>query len=314
MYRRCAFAVVFIQFIALAATAQDASSLIAEGDAWLQKGEYQKALGRYDEAVKVSPTAMSYVARARALYAMDHLDGYLMDVERALRMDSTIAEAHVQRAIYALRSQDQRRAVRHCNSALALDLSPVLRPHALIARGIALADLGRRAEAIADLRAGLELDPHDVEALGTLARMLDATGDHAEALPLLERLCELEPNDPGHWTNRGFELARLGRHDEALLIYDRALDLDRDEPLALSNKAASLLAMGREDEAMKNVQRSLRVYPANPFALRTRAMLYVKKGEIEKACEDLHLTRVLGGVPDVDTLISRHCSQLTPKR
>ena len=90
--------------------------------------------------------------------------------------------------------------------------------------------------------------------------------------------------------------------------------LDKDEPTVLSNRANALLQLGREKEALDDVQRSLRSYPANAFALRTRGILLSRKGEKEKACSDLNLARILGGVQDIDQLIEQNCSGITPQR
>ena len=93
-----------------------------------------------------------------------------------------------------------------------------------------------------------------------------------------------------------------------------ALGIDRDEPVALSNRASALMNLGRNDEALKDVDRSLRYYPANAYALRTRALLRLRKGLLEKACADLSLARILGGVEDVDALIQEHCSSVPERR
>lgn len=308
---------IFLHSIILftaAARAQDAASLIARGDSLLMAGQVQQALTSYDIAAEIDPGARSHVARARALYLLDHMDAFILEVELALRLDSTNAEAHYQRALYAMRGQDHRRAERECTSALAHGARDPLRREALLLRGEARAAMGRNAEALSDLEEGMTGDARDTEAMVLFSRLLDANGRHEESLAILQRLCELEPKEVGHWINRGFELAALGRHEEAIAMYDAALALDKDEPVALSDRAHSLMQLGRDAEALKNVERSLRFYPANAFALRTRGALLLKKGEREKACADLSLARVLGGVDDVDAMIREHCGGLTTGR
>lgn len=314
MLPRILLALFTLGVLSAPALAQDADRLIADGDSLLAQGDPQKALGSYDAALRARPDARSRVARARALYALDHLDSYLLDVETALRLDSTLPEAHYQRAIYALRSQDHQRAIRHCDSALRHGATGPLRAKTLVCRGEALAEVGRNEEALEDLRQGIDTTAMTQDGMATLARLLDANGRYAEALPILERLCELDPKDVSHWTNRGFELAMLGRHKEALAIYDKALEIDKDEPVALSDRAFSLMMLGRKDEAMKNVERSLRYYPSNAFALRTHGILLAELGLKEKACEDLRMARLLGGVQDIDRLIEQNCTGNGPRR
>lgn len=287
--------------------AQDAAALIARGDSLMAAGSYQRAFSAYNDAVKLRPDAQSHVARARARYALDQLDSYLLDVEYALRLDSTSAEAHYQRAVYALRAQDPQRAVRHCNSAVAHGASGDLLQKVLLCRGEAHRDTGHDVEALDDLHHALGGDPRDVDGMTIMAELLDKNGRHEEALALLTKLCELEPGDVSHWTSRGYELAMLGRHKEAITAFDRALALEKDEPVALSDRAFSLMMLGREEEAMKDVERSLRFYPSNAFALRTRGVLRINKGMHDDACRDLNFARLLGGVPDIDRLYEQHC-------
>jgi tetratricopeptide (TPR) repeat protein len=300
--------------LASGARAQSAARLIAQGDSLLALEKPQRALDLYEEAMQLDPSARTHLARSRAWYMLDRMDRFLMDVEKALRMDSTLAEAQYQRALYALRAEDASRAEYHATQAVHYAKNDTLRQRSLVVRGEARADMNRAEAAIADLEAGMAAGGEEIEVLRTLARLYDSVGRHADALLVLERLCDLDPGQVGHWSNRGFELIMLERYAEALPMLEKALELDKDEPVALSNRAYIFMTMGREKEAWSDVERSLRSYPANPYALRTRAMLRLRKGEREKACEDLTLAKAIGDVPEVDRLVKEHCASLPAPR
>lgn len=304
----------FLLLLASGANGQSVVHLIAEGDSLLAIDRPQKALDKYSEAVQLEPTATSYAARSRAWLYMDRMDRFLLDSEKALQLDSVHVEANMQRALYAFRSEDHVMAERLCSRALDHNAQSDLRRQCLLMRGQSRTELKKYKAAILDIQEGLGDRTDDTEAMKSLARAHDAAGDHAASLMVLEKLCTVEPYDIGNWTNRGYELSALGRHEDALAIYDQALKLDKDEPTVLSNRANALLQLGREKEALEDVQRSLRSYPANAFALRTRAILFSHKGEKEKACSDLNLARILGGVNDIDQLIEEHCSGIAPQR
>ncbi len=286
---------------------QEARLLILRGDSLLREEKPQRALEQFDQAVKLDPSANSFLARARAWYMLDRMDHFIQDVEQALRKDSTSANAHYQRSVYALRSEDMQTAERHATRAIELATLPLLKAQAQVLRGEVRSELKHYAAAIQDLEAGIGGTPSDAEALKVLARLYDQEGRHADALGVLEKLCALEPGQVGHWSNRGYELTMLGRNDEAMQMIEEALSIDKDEPVALSNRAFVNMAMGKDAEAWSDVERSLRSYPANPFALRTRALLRLRKGDGAKACEDLTLAKALGGVPDVEKLIKENC-------
>ncbi|MBL7980710.1 MAG: tetratricopeptide repeat protein [Flavobacteriales bacterium] len=288
--------------------AQDVRVLLAKGDSLLELGKPQRSMDYYDQAVALGENAAAYAGRAKAWYTMERMDKFVLDVEKALKLDSTLAEAHYQRGLYAMRANDPEKAEYHAGKAAAHSTNGKLTAQAYLLRGEARADLGRAAPAIDDLERGLKGGMDDLEAMRTLARLYDSAGRHADALAVLERLCDIQPTDVGNWSNRAYELIMLDRTEEALPVIERALLIDKDEPVALANRAYIHLKMGKEQEAWSDVERSLRSYPANPHALRTRAMLRLRKGEREKACEDLTLSRALGGAPEVDLLIKEHCA------
>ncbi len=294
---------------------QDVERLISTGDSLLRLDKPQRALEYLDKALAQGPSARALLARSKAYYMLDRMDRFLLDVESALRLDSTLAEAHYQRGLYAMRANEFERAEQAGTKAILHAADELLRQKAYILRGEARAELKRQGPAIEDLERGSAGAHVDTEAMRTLARLLDLAGRHEASLKVLERLCELEPSDVGHWTNRGFELIMLGRFEEAMPMVEKALSLDKDEPVALSNRAYIHLKLGRDQEAWHDVERSLRSYPSNPHALRTRALLRLKKGERSKACEDLTLAKALGDIAEVNALIKEHCGpEQAPRR
>lgn len=304
-------AVLFV--IVTGAHTQDATQLIARGDSLLAAGKLAKAVENFDKAVKLQPDARSYAARAGAWYVMDQPDRMLVDLDKALKLDSLSPEANYQRALYAMRGLSWTTAEIHADRAVRNSTREPLRSQALIVRGEARAELKRNSTALADLEEGTRLVPNDAGALQVLARLYDLNNQHEKALRVLEHLCLLEPKEMGHLVNKGFELALLGRHPEALDVYEQAAKMDGDEPVLLSNRAYSLMELGRDDEAMRDVKRSLNQVPGNPFALRTRGMLHLRIPDHEKGCEDLNLSRAIEPSAETDALIMQHCAGM-PQR
>jgi superkiller protein 3 len=305
--------IVLSMMISVAALGQ--SPHLAQGDSLLKLDKPQRALEAYEMALKEAPSAKAYLGRAKANLALNRNDPFLLDLERALRVDSTLAEAHYLRAVYALRGQDMPNAAVHADLAVQMSKEPKLTAQSRIVRGLASAELKMNEKAIEDLEAGLKAGIDDLDAMRTLARLYDASGRYEEALVLLEKLTTLEPHEVGHWSNRAFELIQLKRFDEALSMIEQALMLDKDEPVALSNRAYIYYHQQRDKEATQDVENSLRSYPTNAYALRTRALLRLRKGDRAKACEDLTLANVLANIPEVDQLVKEHCAdQASPKK
>lgn len=296
------------------AQAQNIDILITQGDSLLAEGKDGRALDLFEQALKLQKNADTYLARARALYQMNRMDRFLQDVERALKLDSTHAEAHYQRALYASRNASPPGVEHHSAKALTYSRDSVLIGKTLILRGLSRDGETRSAAAIEDLERGTRLIPDDTEGRRTLARLYDSVGRYEDALKVLSRLIELEPDDIGHWTNRAFELSQLERYGDAMGAVQQALLMDKDEPVALANRAYINLKLGHDKEAMTDIERSLRSLPGNPYALRTRALLRLRKGEREKACDDLTLAQLLAQIPEVDQLVLEHCASTPPRQ
>lgn len=294
--------------------AQEAHALITEGDTLLAANNGNKAMEKFEAAVLLGATADAYAARARGWFQLGKHDKFLTDVRTALGLDSLHAQANYQRALFALLTNDNLNAVRFATHVVEGDAAPPLRKRALVLRGEAQALLGMNDKAMADLAEGLEDNTEDLAAMKTLAQLYDMADDPAASLAVLETLCTLQPEDIGNWSNRGFELGRLERYAEAVDVLDKALAIDKDEPVVLSNKAYALLKLDRDAEAFTAVNRSLKADAANPYALRTRALLHLRKGDRDKACNDLTLSKAMGGAPEVDALVKQHCGGMPAKR
>ena len=86
--------------------AQNARQLIQQGDSLLQLEKPQRALDHFERAVEIESTATTHLARARAWYMLDRMDRFLLDVDKALRLDSSSGEDKEKSALYALRAED----------------------------------------------------------------------------------------------------------------------------------------------------------------------------------------------------------------
>jgi tetratricopeptide (TPR) repeat protein len=77
------------------ALAQSRSMYINTGDSLLKLDKPQRAMEFYEKAIALGPDAQALLGRSKAWYMMDRMDRFLLDVEGALRLDSTLGEAHV---------------------------------------------------------------------------------------------------------------------------------------------------------------------------------------------------------------------------
>lgn len=136
-------------------------------------------------------------------------------------------------------------------------------------QGVALAGLGRAAEAETQYRRALKLDAADFKAWNNLAALLfDALNRPGEAIQCLDAALRLNPANPLGWANLASMNGQLGRHAQALACAERALALDPLMVEAQLHRARAAQALGKT-EVVRAVSEALAKLPAEKFC-RTR--------------------------------------------
>jgi tetratricopeptide (TPR) repeat protein len=99
-----------------------------------------------------------------------------------------------------------------------------------VARGDALARLGRYTEALACFDQALEIDSSDDAAWVFRGVVLIHLARYQEALLSCDRALRVQPNQSEAWIFKGAALYYLDRYQEAYVCYDRALGVQRRSP------------------------------------------------------------------------------------
>lgn len=134
-------------------------------------------------------------------------------------------------------------------------------PALLYARALAYERVDRVAEAEADLRRLIDVDPENADALNALGYTLaDRTDRYQEALGYIERALEMKPDSPAILDSMGWVLFRLQRLEDALDYLQRAFALQPDPEIA-AHLGEVLWQLGRRDEAEAAWQQGLDAGP-----------------------------------------------------
>ena len=147
--------------------AQDAVFYFNRGIAWSRKGEYDRAIADFDQALRLNPNdAAAYNHRGSAWSRKGEYDRAIADFDQALRLNPNLAEVYNSRGV-AWSSKGE------CDRAIA-DFDQVLRlnpNNALVYnnRGVAWKKKGKYDRAIADFDQALRLRPNLAGAYRNLA-------------------------------------------------------------------------------------------------------------------------------------------------
>lgn len=251
--------------LALKEKSQDANLWRWRGLARRMSKRYEAAIMDHTEAIRLSPEAAMYHARASDYHAKGDMDQALTDYAAAIKADPTYADAHYGRGNALYTVGQYQKAVDDYSSYLRLNPGGA---GALAARGYANLRLSKWVESRTDFESALKADPKESDALAGSAELikeLEGKGNDGESESLQRVLLEVNDKQFGledaRSTNQCMELAenlrRQGKYKEAVPFFQRVLAYREktlgvqhfDTALVLNNMAVSLNQLGQYAEA-----------------------------------------------------------------
>jgi adenylate cyclase len=144
-----------------------------------------------------------------------------------------------------------------------------------------------QAEAVRYAQLAVRLDPHDAEALATLARWTAmGTGDYDEARLLAERAIALDPNSARVWRCSGFIFIYMGEAELALDHLRRGLRFSPRDSWAQESWggiAMALMELGRDQEAVAAARTAVQLNPRFTAVQRILAAALAHLGRLDEA-------------------------------
>ena len=162
--------------------------------------------------------------------------------------------------------------------------------HQVMARE--LARQNKSAEAIANYRAAIKLNPRLPglhTELGDLLFHSDDLAQQAEAAAEFKAALAIDPGDERAQLTLGMVEARQGNLKTAYADYSRALQLNPNDGDACTEAAMLLIDMNQPGKAQQMFEHAIQIDPTNDVAHYRLATLYRKQGRIEDAKQQVQL-------------------------
>jgi tetratricopeptide (TPR) repeat protein len=147
--------------------------------------------------------------------------------------------------------------------------------------------LGRREEALDQVREALRLNPYSGEMHANLGYILFAGGDLARALEHTNQALRLAPKDPRPWSNRATIRLRQGDVEGALGDYGEAVRRDPKFADAYIGRGTILRDRGDLAGALADFTSAVEAAPGLPAPLYNRAHVRLRTGDRAGALDDL---------------------------
>jgi len=216
----------------------------------------KRAMGYFDSALERDPAfALALVGLADCYLIL--IDQFVLEVnethpkvgsllDRALKLDDTLAEAHA-------------------------------------SLGNLLHDQWNWSGAEAEYKRAVELDSNYATAYHWYSLMLAGTGRAEQALDEINRALRLDPVSPIVNTNVGIRLAEVGRVKEGIEQLLNTLVMEPNFGMARGNLGGIYVGVARYDEGITELQKAVELLAGNPGPKAMLGYAYGLKGDKTKA-------------------------------
>lgn len=270
------FGLILIVLAASAAgpvVADDKTLLRArEGAAALLRGQYEKAIAAYDEAL-ANPEIADFI-------------------KASILSDRGIAKWGMKQT---------REAIEDFNLSIQLNAESA---DVYNNRGNALLDLGHPEEAIKDFDRAISLKPNYGAAYNNRGNAHTLLAQYQPAFQDYRKAVELMPTNAAAFNGRGKAHAALKRQHAAVRDFTRAISINAKYGTAFENRGRANLTLDRYREAAEDLTEALATTPDQPELLLLRARANLGDKKLKPALDDLN--RAIELKPDLaDAYIER---------
>ncbi|MFL6521672.1 MAG: tetratricopeptide repeat protein [Chthoniobacterales bacterium] len=265
-------------------TFQTSAILMTRGNSYGGKGDWDRALRDYEEAVRLVPNnADALTNRGNAYAHKRQLDKSTTDYNEAIRLNPKLFQAFYNRALNYLATADLNRALADLTECIRLN--PKFE-QAYEKRAIVFVRLKRRDEGLRDAEMAVSLNPDNADAYHRRAEVRMARREFPQARGDFDRMLEhIRPGQSTFLNDASWFFATCP--DKACRDGKRAVELatkacetqNWKDAHILDTLAATFAEIGDFDQAIKRQSEALKLYE-EPGELRTgmqkRLALYQK--------------------------------------
>jgi tetratricopeptide (TPR) repeat protein len=250
----------------------------------------KKAIEQFQQAADKDPNyALAYVGLADCYLLLEDYAGTPASetfpkakafAQRALQLDSSLAEAHTSLAYVYTNLWQWEQAEEEFKRSIKLNPNYSTAHHWY---SIYLLDLGRNDEAMAEIKRAHELDPLSLIIGTTLTYAYFAEGDVNSSIAQCKRVIDLDPNFPRAHEYLGLAYLKQGRHSEAIVELQKAVELTGRERRPLRELGYGYGISGKRAEALAVLKELEGKYEKHEVIGQDLAAVYAGLGEKDQA-------------------------------
>jgi tetratricopeptide (TPR) repeat protein len=220
------------------------------GIAYDDKGDHDRAMADYNQAISLDPKdASHYFNRGNAYQDKDDDQHAIADYTKAIALDPKLARAYVK-------------------------------------RGISYENADKHDEAIADLTKAIELAPKEATIYLARANAYDGKDDYDRSIADYNKAIELNPEDPVIFRFRGDVYKEKHDYERAVADYTKAIELDPKQAKSYFGRGDAYDELRKYDEAIADYNKSIALDPGVAKVYNYRGVTYKNKRDYDRAIAD----------------------------
>jgi tetratricopeptide (TPR) repeat protein len=264
----------------------------ARGYFYTARGQYQRAIENYSEAIRIKPDyAQAYYNRGVTYAAIGQHQHAVEDYDKAIRIRPNSAADYTSRGMVYNNLGQYQRAIEDYNKAIYLKPFYALTYNN---RGNVYTNLGQYRRAIEDYNEAIRTKPAFAEAYHNRGVAYNNLGQYQRAIEDYNKAIHIAPHDSVDYIYRGDAQAALGQYQHALNDYSEAIRLKSDYADAYNNRGGAYFKLGKYQRAIEDFNEAIRLKSDYADAYNNRAIVYLMQRDKKTGCSDAHKSCALG--------------------
>ncbi|MCX5694595.1 MAG: tetratricopeptide repeat protein [Candidatus Omnitrophica bacterium] len=256
------------------------------GKVYQKKGEYGKAVFDYTEAIKIEPGYVgAYINRGLVYYSSKEYENAILNFNQAIEINPLGTEAYFNLAYLYGKLGKRMEAVVLCKKILRINSNDVRVYYRL---GCLYRDIGWKNEALAMFKKAIELDEKYIQAYSDLANIYAREGDSENLISLYKKAIANKLSYFNAYYNVGNLYKDAGKYKEAILLYQKMIKINPNSVEGNLELGSLYCTVGRIKKAIKLFKRTLELDPDLNVAYNNLALAYYydKKYDLAvKSCD-----------------------------
>ncbi|MES2828454.1 MAG: tetratricopeptide repeat protein [Bacteroidota bacterium] len=269
-----AFSILCLPILSFAQS-EEAKKALDEGKALSNKGEYDKAIASFTEAIRLYPDyASAYNYRGYYYYINKEYVKSIADLNQAIKLDPKYGNAHYNLGVSYYYNEDYTNSIGSFTEAIKISPTDSLTYNW---RGFVYTKMEEYDIATADLKKAISLSTKFLAAYNNLANISVLKNDIDDAIKQYQDLILLEPTYRAAYEKLGNIYKNREQYELALNTFNELVRLDPKIYSGYSNRASVYAAQRNFEKAAAEYSKFLKVEPSNTSALSSRSTAYVNQ-------------------------------------